>query len=130
MQTKLGSTLPERIGNTPLVRLDQIAGNLPGIALLGKAEWANPGGSAMDRAAASMVADARARGLLAPGKVLLDAVIGKDGSVEQLRVVSGPAELQQSALDAVKQWKYKPFLLNGDPIEVKTNITIVYTLAK
>jgi cysteine synthase B len=79
MQTKLGSTLPERIGNTPLVRLDQIAGNLPGIALLGKAEWANPGGSAMDRAAASMVADARARGLLAPGKVLLDASTGNLG---------------------------------------------------
>ena len=72
--------------------------------------------------------DAKKAGIA--GKVLLDAVIGKDGSVEQLRVVSGPAELQQSALDAVKQWKYKPFLLNGDPIEVKTNITIVYTLAK
>lgn len=64
------------------------------------------------------------------GSVVLAAVIGKDGMVESLKVVSGPAPLQQSALDAVKQWKYKPFLLNGDPIEVKTNITIVYTLAK
>ena len=79
MQTKLGSSLPERIGNTPLVRLDQIAGNLPGITMLGKAEWANPSGSAMDRAAASMVQDARARDLLAPGKVLLDASTGNIG---------------------------------------------------
>lgn len=62
------------------------------------------------------------------GKVLLTAVIGKDGSVEKLRVVSGPASLQQSALDAVKDWRYKPFLLNGDPVEVETTITVVYTL--
>ena len=79
MQTKLGSTLPERIGSTPLVRLDQIARDLPGITLLGKAEWANPSGSAMDRAAASIVQDARARGLLTPGKVLLDVSTGNTG---------------------------------------------------
>ena len=79
MQTQPGSSIPERIGNTPLIRLDQIAGNLPGITLLGKAEWANPSGSAMDRAAASMVADARVRGLLAPGKVLPDASTGNTG---------------------------------------------------
>jgi cysteine synthase B len=79
---KSGSSLAERIGNTPLVRLDKIihaVSGLEGISLLAKAEWANPGGSVKDRAAASMVADARARGLLAPGKILLDATSGNTG---------------------------------------------------
>jgi len=62
------------------------------------------------------------------GTVVLQAVISKGGAVESLRVLSGPAELQQSALDAVRQWTYKPYLLNGDPIEVKTTINIVYNL--
>jgi TonB family protein len=64
------------------------------------------------------------------GTVILDAIIGKDGTVEQLTVASGPQELQQSALDAVRQWVYKPFLLNGEPVEVKTTIRVIYTLAK
>lgn len=64
------------------------------------------------------------------GKVLLDAVIGKTGHVENLKAQSGPNELQQSAMDAVRQWVYKPFLLNGNPIEVKTTITVVYKLQK
>ncbi len=78
-QTVLGMTLPERIGHTPLVRLEQIVHEFKGVTLLGKAEWANPGGSVKDRAAASMVQDARARGLLGPGKTLLDATSGNTG---------------------------------------------------
>jgi TonB family protein len=62
--------------------------------------------------------------------VVLNAIIGKDGSVENLTAVSGPNELQQSALDAVRQWTYKPFLVNGDPVEVKTSINVIYTLKK
>ncbi len=76
---RLGSSLPERIGNTPLVRLEGPARDLQGITLLGKAEWANPGGSVKDRAAASIVRDARDRGLLGPGKTLLDATSGNTG---------------------------------------------------
>ena len=64
------------------------------------------------------------------GKVVLEAVIGKTGNVENLKVVSGPAELQQSALDAVRLWTYKPYMWNGQPIEVKTTITVIYSLAK
>lgn len=64
------------------------------------------------------------------GKVVLNAVIGKDGSVTDLKVDSGPKELRQSSLDAVKQWKYKPYLLNGQPVAVKTTINITYTLAE
>ena len=75
----LGSSLPARISNTPLVRLDQTVASLPGITLLAKAEWANPGGSVKDRPAASIVSDARTRGLLVPGKTLLDATSGNTG---------------------------------------------------
>ncbi len=63
------------------------------------------------------------------GKVVLDAIIGKDGTVEHLTVASGPQELQQSALDAVRQWIYKPFLLNEDPVEIKTTVNVIYTLS-
>src|SRR6202789_2713878 len=84
-QTDLGSTTPalgssilERIGNTPLLRLDRLTAHLPGVILLGKAEWANPGGSGKDRAASSIVAAAEAKGLLA-GKHLLDATSGNTG---------------------------------------------------
>jgi cysteine synthase B len=78
-QAKLGSTQLERIGNTPLLRLDQIVRDLPGITLLGKAEWANPSGSVKDRAASAIVRDAIARKRLVPGKTLLDATGGNSG---------------------------------------------------
>lgn len=64
------------------------------------------------------------------GKVVLDAIISKTGEVDRLRVVSGPKELQQSALDAVRQWTYTPVLLNGAPVEVETTINVNYTLKK
>lgn len=64
------------------------------------------------------------------GKVVLNAVIDKEGNVANLKVDSGPKELRQSAIDAVKQWKYKPYLLNGQPVAVKTTININYTLSK
>jgi cysteine synthase B len=75
----LGSRLPDRIGNSPLIQLDHLVRNFPGITLLGKAEWANPGGSVKDRAAAAMIRDARKRGLLKPGKTILDASSGNTG---------------------------------------------------
>ncbi len=78
-QNALGSSLLERIGSTPLVRLEQVVREFEGITLLGKAEWTNPGGSVKDRAAAAMVRDALTRGLLTPGKVLLDATSGNTG---------------------------------------------------
>jgi TonB family protein len=62
------------------------------------------------------------------GEVVLNAVIGKDGNIENLQVISGPQELQQSALDAVRQWIYKPYLLDGEPVEVETTINIIYNL--
>lgn len=64
------------------------------------------------------------------GTVELSAIIGKDGTVEDLTVVKGAPELAQSAMDAVRQWKYQPYLLNGDPVEVKTTINVIYSLRK
>jgi len=75
----LGHSLIERIGNTPLLRLDALTADLPGVALLGKAEWYNPGGSVKDRAAANIVREARRSGQLSPGKILLDATSGNTG---------------------------------------------------
>jgi protein TonB len=72
--------------------------------------------------------DAKAAGIT--GTVALDAVIGTTGAIENLKVISGPAELQQSALDAVRQWQYQPYLLNGQPVEVRTQINIIFSLAK
>ena len=79
MTNSLGTALLDRIGNTPLIRLERLAAHLPGIQILGKAEWGNPGGSVKDRAASGIVADAQRRGLLTPGKHLLDATSGNTG---------------------------------------------------
>jgi cysteine synthase B len=81
----LGVTLLERIGNTPLLSLERLTAHLPGVQILGKVEWVNPGGSIKDRAAKSIVLDAEKRGLLkfhqrgAGGRGLLDATSGNTG---------------------------------------------------
>lgn len=76
---ELGSALVDRIGNTPLIRLDSMVRGLTGITLLAKAEWNNPGGSVKDRAAAAMIREARNEGRLQPGVTLLDATSGNTG---------------------------------------------------
>lgn len=73
--------------------------------------------------------DAKAAG--AQGPVVLAAVIGKDGSVQSLKVINTASSLlNQAAIDAVQQWKYKPYMLNGTPVEVDTTITVNFTLRK
>jgi protein TonB len=62
------------------------------------------------------------------GTVRLHAIIGKNGSVEQLEVMSGHPLLVQAALDAVRQWKYQPTTLNGEPVEVDTTIDVIFSL--
>jgi protein TonB len=59
---------------------------------------------------------------------LLHAIIGKDGTVQDLQYISGPPLLMKSAMDAVRQWRYKPTLLNGEPVDVDTTISVVFTL--
>ena len=63
------------------------------------------------------------------GAVVLAALIGKDGTIENLRLVSGPPMLSQAAIAAVGQWRYRPYILNGEAIEVETQITVNFILA-
>jgi periplasmic protein TonB len=63
------------------------------------------------------------------GTVVLHAVISKDGSIENLQLVSGHPMLAPAAIEAVKQWKYKPYLLNGEPVEVDTEVMVNFTLS-
>ncbi len=63
------------------------------------------------------------------GAVQLEAVIGKDGSVKNVKALGGNPLLVRAATDAVKQWKYKPYVLNGQPVEVDTNITVNFKLS-
>jgi len=76
---RLGQSLLDRIGNTPLLNFDGLTAQLPGVTLLGKAEWHNPGGSVKDRAAANIVMEGRRSGAFGAGKILLDATSGNTG---------------------------------------------------
>jgi protein TonB len=69
-----------------------------------------------------------ARAAHVQGTVVLHAIIGKDGTIQQLQLVSGPPLLVNSAMDAVRQWRYQPTQLNGEPVEVDTTIQVVFTL--
>ena len=62
------------------------------------------------------------------GRVVLRAIIATDGTVQSLEAVSGDSGFFQSALDAVRQWRYRPTILNGQPVEVETTITVIYNI--
>ena len=62
------------------------------------------------------------------GTVVLQATISRQGTIENLHVVSGPAMLQQAAMDAVRTWRYRPYLLNNEPVEVDTTVNVIFTL--
>ena len=64
------------------------------------------------------------------GAVELLATISKSGDISHVKVVRGDGQLAQAATDAVKQWKYKPYLLNGEPVEIQTQITINFKLPR
>jgi protein TonB len=63
------------------------------------------------------------------GRVVLSAVISKDGNIEKVQVLSGHPLLAQAAVEAVKQWRYRPYVLNDQPVEVETQITVNFSLA-
>jgi len=69
-----------------------------------------------------------ARQIRVQGVVVMEAVINKGGSIESLRIISGHPLLNQAALDAVREWKYRPTKLNGEPVEVITTVTVTFSL--
>ena len=71
---------------------------------------------------------ARAAGV--GGTVTLAAIISKTGTIENLRVTGGPMMLQQAAMDAVRTWRYRPYLLDGQPVEVETTVNVIFTLQR
>jgi len=71
---------------------------------------------------------ALARQLGRAGRVELRAVIATDGTIQSLQVVSGDPLFYQSAIDAVRQWRYRPTVLNGEPVEIDTFITVIYNI--
>jgi periplasmic protein TonB len=119
-----------------------VFGGIPGQGLIGGASLPPPPKAAAPSrikqggqvTAASILSQTRpvypalARQARIQGSVVLHAIIDKDGKVAQLEVVSGHPLLVQAALDAVKQWRYKPTQLNGDPVEVDTTITVTFTM--
>ena len=66
----------------------------------------------------------------AEGTVILAATISKTGTIENLHVISGPALLQRAALDAVNTWRYRPYVLNGQPVEVETTVNVIFALTR
>jgi protein TonB len=64
------------------------------------------------------------------GTVTLAAIISKAGTIENLHVTGGPMMLQQAALDAVRTWRYRPYLLDGQPVEVETTVNVIFTLQR
>jgi protein TonB len=70
-----------------------------------------------------------ARAARIQGEVVLTAIIDGNGQIQNLQLVSGHPMLVPSALTAVRQWRYKPYLLNGQPVEVETTVTVIFTLS-
>src|SRR5262249_747896 len=64
------------------------------------------------------------------GSVVLGVVINKTGDVESVKLINGDPLLAPAAIDAVKQWKYRPYLLNGEPMVVETTATVQFTLSR
>jgi protein TonB len=125
---------------------DGVPGGVPGGALAGIVGSIAPPAAASPSAAAPKrlrVSEGLVGGLLVhkvmpsyprsaqhahiSGSVVLRAVISKDGSIEDLKAVQGDPLLTSAAIDAVKQWRYRPYLLNGQPVEVETIITVNFT---
>jgi protein TonB len=139
------STAPEQAPNGPLLSMDQGNGLPDGgtgvfvgrrAASVVRAEPKGPvrissgvmEGIVLAKFAPAYPPIAKAAGV--QGTVVLQATISKSGTIENLRVVSGPLMLQQAAVDAVKTWRYRPYLLNGEPVEVETTVNVVFAMGR
>jgi protein TonB len=70
-----------------------------------------------------------ARQMKVQGSVVLDAMVGKDGGIQDLKVVTGPSILAGAAREAVKQWRFKPYMQNGQPVDTQTQITVNFAIS-
>jgi protein TonB len=70
-----------------------------------------------------------ARQVRVQGQVVLRAIISREGTIEKLQVLSGHPMLVQAAVDAVRQWRYRPYVLNGEPVEVETEVKANFVLS-
>jgi len=70
-----------------------------------------------------------ARSARIQGQVLLEATISKQGVIENLRLIAGHPMLVPAAIEAVRQWRYRPYVLNNEPVEVETQVTVNFSLA-
>ncbi len=70
-----------------------------------------------------------ARAARIQGAVVIRAIISRNGTIENLQTLSGHPMLVGAALDAVRQWRYRPYILNGDPVEVETQVTVNFSLS-
>jgi TonB family protein len=100
------------LSHSPPMRI-KIGGNVQAAKLVDKVQPIYPLGAKQDHI---------------QGNVALSVVIGTDGTVGDISLISGPPELAQSAIDAVKQWRYQPTTLNGNPVEVATRVDILFSL--
>jgi protein TonB len=73
---------------------------------------------------------AMAKQMRVEGAVELLATVSKNGDISAVKVLSGDAQLSHAAVDAVKQWKYKPYLLNGEPVEIQTQVSVKFKLPR
>jgi TonB family protein len=100
------------LSNAPAMRI-RIGGNVQAAKIVSKVQPVYPAEARQDHV---------------EGTVALHVIIGKDGNVQETSVMSGPPALVQPTLDAVKQWRYQPTLLNGKPVEVDTQVNVIYQL--
>ena len=106
------------------------AGSKPDVTVIGPTKIAVSAGVIASNkiGGATPVYPAVAKAARIQGTVVLSATISKAGAIENLQIISGPPLLQQAALDAVKTWQYRPYLLNGRPVEVETQVNVIFVL--
>ena len=84
-------------------------------------------GQCLSKVAPIYPAEAKAAGV--QGAVVLHVIIGPEGHVQEITAISGPDALREPAIDAVRQWVYKPFMLNGQPTGVDTTVVVTFNLS-
>jgi protein TonB len=127
-------TGPESLGPNPAIVGDDQFGRRPAVTVVRpevktlRVSTTVEEGLLIRRTIPVYPAIAKAAGV--SGTVALAATISKTGTIENLRVTGGPAMLQRAALDAVSTWLYRPYLLDGKPVEVETTVNVIFTLGR